>query len=200
MVLLLRLSPGDSSRLILPLILVGIFLGMGYTAPPLQFSYRGLGELVVGLTHSFYLVLCGYAFQTGTILHPSPWLLSIPLFFSILAANTLAGIPDYQADKAVSKRSLPVLLGPRISTMAAAGFVCLAVLSGVFFWYFEIIPKAASKMILIVIPHGLILLLALFKLTASRHYDRRINGLMTLSLSFIIWFGLIPLISLLQHK
>jgi 1,4-dihydroxy-2-naphthoate polyprenyltransferase len=75
----LRVSQGGLSFIILLLILVGIILGLGYTAPPLKLSYRGLGELVVGFTHSFYLLLCGYAFQTGTMGNPMPWLLSIPL-------------------------------------------------------------------------------------------------------------------------
>ncbi len=198
--LLLRICPPDSSLVILLLLLTGTVLGLGYTAPPLKLSYRGFGELVVGITHSFYLVLCGFAFQIGTIDNPLPWLLSVPLFFSILAANTLAGIPDYPADRTVSKRSLPVILGPRVSTILAAGFVCLAALSGLLFWYFKIISRASSGMILIVAPHGLILLMALTQLIRSGQYDRRINGLMTLSLSYIIWFGLVPLITLLKNK
>jgi 1,4-dihydroxy-2-naphthoate polyprenyltransferase len=196
--LLLWVSPGHSARLTGLLVLVGLILGLGYTAPPLKISYRGWGELDVGFTHSFYLVLCGYAFQTGTIENPLPWLVSIPLFFSILAANTMAGIPDYPADFAVSKRSLPVMLGPRKATLLAAGFVLLAALSGIFFWYYQIIDSASSGLILIVAPHGLVLLLALFQLIRSNQYDRRINGVMTLSLTYIIWFGLIPLISLVR--
>ena len=160
--LLLRISSGRSAWLSGLLVLGGLILGIGYTAPPLKISYRGWGELDVGFTHSFYLVLCGYAFQTGTIENPLPWLVSIPLFFSILAANTLAGIPDYRADFAVSKRSFPVILGPRKATILAAGFVFLAALSGIFFWYYRIIDAASSGLILIVAPHGLILLLALF--------------------------------------
>jgi 1,4-dihydroxy-2-naphthoate polyprenyltransferase len=196
--LLLWVSPGHSTRLTGLLIVAGMILGLGYTAPPLQFSYRGLGELDVGLTHSFYLVLCGYAFQTGTMGNPLPWLVSIPLFFSILAANTMAGIPDYQADLAASKRSFPVILGPRRATQLAAGFFFMAALSGIFFWYYRIIGAASNSLILIVAPHGLILIMALFQLIRSNQYNRRINGLMALSLSYIIWFGLIPLISLVR--
>jgi hypothetical protein len=50
-------------------------------------------------------------------------------------------------------------------------------------------------MILIAVPHGLILLFALFKLIQSRNYDRKIDGIMTLALSLIIWFGIIPLVA-----
>ena len=194
---LLRSSPGSAVPLIRLLLLAGLFLALGYTIPPLKFSYRGLGELDVGLTHSFYLLLCGYGFQTGTVSHPLPWLLSLPLFFSILAANTLAGIPDRPADWAAAKKSLPVLLGSRVSTYLALGFVGLAALSGVLFWYLKMLGEASSGMILIVIPHALILLAALFKLIKSNHFDRPINGLMVLSLTFVLWFGLIPLLTLI---
>jgi len=195
---LLRITPGGFKLSILLLLLAGLFLGLGYTIPPFKFSYRGLGELVVGLTHSFYLILCGYAFQTGSISHPLPWLLSLPLFFSILAANTLAGIPDYPADRAVDKKSLPVFLGPKSATRLAAGFVALAALLGVLFWYFRILGEASSAAILIVIPHALVLLATLSKLINSNNFDRTINSLMSLSLTFVIWFGLIPLLALIR--
>jgi 1,4-dihydroxy-2-naphthoate octaprenyltransferase len=198
--LLIRITPAGSSLLVLLLVLTGLVLGLGYTAPPLKLSYRGFGELVVGFTHSFYLLLCGYGFQTGVVSAPLPWLLGVPLFFSILAANTLAGIPDYEADRAVLKKSLPVILGPRQAAILAVGFVGLSALLGIGLWYFQIIQGTFSLLILLVVPHGVILLLTLFKLIGSGLYDRTINGLMTLSLSYIIWFGLIPLLSLIGSR
>jgi len=50
---------------------------------------------------------------------------------------------------------------------------------------------------MIVISHGLILLLALSKLMRSNRLDVRIDKVMALSLAYIIWFGLIPIISML---
>src|SRR5690554_2304190 len=88
-------------------------LAMGYTMPPLRLSYRGLGELDVGLTHSFGALLCGYAFQGGNLGDPLPWLVSWPLLLAILPAIVLAGIPDYEADQSVGKRTLAVRLGKR---------------------------------------------------------------------------------------
>ena len=193
--LLIRFDTRASSFSILLLILLGLILGLGYTAPPLKFSYRGLGEWIVALTHSPYVILCGYVFQGGSWTEPLPWILSIPLFFATLSAIILAGIPDRLADTAASKKVIAVLWGPRKAVLLAALFVCLSSLSGLLLSYFQIIRGSSSRLIWASIPHGIILLVVLFKFIRSWNYDRRIDGIMALALSYIIWFGLIPLIS-----
>jgi len=195
--LLIRVDEQVWSFSIFLLILVGIFSGLGYTVPPLKFSYRGLGEVTVALTHSPYVILCGYVFQGGSWADPLPWLLSIPLFLATLPAITLAGIPDRLAEKEVFKKGFAVLWGPREAVLLASLFACLASLSGVLLGHFHIFPGSAGKWIWGAVPHGTLLLLALFKLIRSGNYDRRIDGIMALALSYIIWFGLIPLISFL---
>jgi 1,4-dihydroxy-2-naphthoate octaprenyltransferase len=195
--MLVGISEDGSPLLTLFLVLVGVFLGFGYTLPPFKFSYRGLGEIVVGSTHSTYLIVCGYAFQTGTWSHPLPWLLSIPLFFSVLAANTLAGLPDRLSDMAVLKKSFAVLLGPKRAVAMAAWFAGIAALSGIWTWLYRGQGWALGVGIFIVICHGLILIIALYQLMRSNKFDERIDKIMILSLSYILWFGLIPICSLL---
>jgi len=156
--------------------------------------------MVVGATHSTYLILCGYTFQTGTWSHPLPWLLSIPLFFSVVAANTLAGLPDRLSDMVVSKKSFAVIVGPKRAVAMATCFAGVAALSGVWIWFYHARGRIFGVALAIVIFHGLILLLALFKLMRSNNFDQRIDRIMALSLSYIIWFGLIPLISMLWIK
>jgi len=195
--LLIRINGQVSSLSIILLILAGIFLGLGYTAPPLKFSYRGLGEVTVAFTHSPYVILCGYVFEGGRWSDPLPWILSIPLFLATLTAIILAGIPDRLADREVSKKVITVLWGPRNAVFLASFFACLASLSGVLLRYFQFIRGSSSTLIVASVPHGIILLLALFNLIRSGNYDRRIDGIMVLALSYIIWFGLIPLVSFL---
>ena len=51
---------------------LGLLLGLAYSLPPLRLCARGLGELDVALTHSFLVVLAGYASQGGIppLAHP----------------------------------------------------------------------------------------------------------------------------------
>ena len=195
--LLIRADRSVSSPTILFFLLAGLFLGVGYTLPPIKLAYRGAGETVVGVTHSFYVTLCGYLFQTGTWSDPVPWLLSIPLCLATLAAILLAGIPDRQADSAVAKRTVAVILGSRLTVLLAGWFVCLAALAGVLLRLAGLLKGTPGMMVFVVIPHAALLLLSLTRLVKSDSYDRRIDGIMGSALSYIIWFGLIPLVSLL---
>ena len=97
------------------LLLLGgiIALALGYTVPPLKLSYRGLGELDVGLTHSAGAILCGFVFQGGSWTAVEPWALSLPLFLAVLPGITLSGVPDHDADRAAGKRTLAVRAGIR---------------------------------------------------------------------------------------
>jgi 1,4-dihydroxy-2-naphthoate polyprenyltransferase len=178
------------------LLILGLFLGLGYTVPPLKFSYRGAGEIVVGFTHSAYVILCGFVFQGGYWKDPVPWLLSVPLFFAVLAANTLAGIPDRHADRAVLKRSVAVIFGARPAVLFAICFVCAAFLSGALLGYLRLFPVSLSYWGLLVLPHCLLLLWSLFRFLQSDCLDGRINGILGLALSYIIWFGLLPIIAI----
>ena len=194
--LLIRSAERGSPSTFLFLLLLGLFLGLGYTVPPLKFSYRGAGEIVVGFTHSAYVILCGFVFQGGYWKDPAPWLLSVPLFFAVLAANTLAGIPDRRADRAVLKRSAAVIFGSRLAALFAICFVCAAFLSGALLGYLRLFPVPLSYWGLLVLPHSLLLLRSLFRFLRSDCLDGRINDIIGLSLSYIIWFGLLPIIAI----
>src|SRR5690606_26969615 len=64
---LLLFRTADYAFSIVWLVVLLFVLALGYTVPPLKLSYRGLGELDVGLTHSFGVMLCGYGFQGGNL-------------------------------------------------------------------------------------------------------------------------------------
>jgi 1,4-dihydroxy-2-naphthoate octaprenyltransferase len=186
----------DSLFSIYFLVAVGLFLGLGYTMPPLKFCYRGVGELIVGSTHSFYVILCGFIFQGGSWSNPLPWLLGVPLFFAILAGIFLAGVPDREADYAAGKKTFAVLAGSRSATIVAMAFVLLSSLTALLLFINKVINLSPIYWALLIVPHALIFIYALWKLLQSNLFDRRIDGVMIISLTYILWFGLLPFISL----
>ncbi len=177
----------------LVLFTLGILLGLGYTVPPLKFSYRGLGEVVVGVTHSLYVVLCGYIYQGSSWSDPDSWLLSVPLFFATFSATTLSGIPDRPADRAVSKRTIAVLAGPRATVRISILSTMLAAASAVLLLYLGFLSGPVRLAILVVVPHGAAIVVMLIRFFKENHFDRTINPIMKQSLTYIIWFGVIPL-------
>jgi len=195
-VVILFLS-STSSRIWLGFLLAaGIVLGLGYTVPPVRFCYRGMGELVVGITHSPYVILYGFIVQAGSLGDPRPWMISIPLFFAVLVAITLAGIPDCRADQTVGKKTLSVALGQKRACLLAMVFAAVAIAMAGLMSHFLILERCGYVLIIVAIPHWIVLTVAIGRLIKSGNYDRRINGIMQLALTYIVWFGIVPLIGL----
>lgn len=90
----------------------GVLTGYFYTAPPLRFSYRGLGEICVALDFGFLPALGAFYIQTGE-LSLGALLASLPVAFLITAVLWVNEIPDIPYDRAAGKWTLPARLGPR---------------------------------------------------------------------------------------
>jgi 1,4-dihydroxy-2-naphthoate octaprenyltransferase len=171
-------------------------LALGYTVPPFKLSYRGFGEVTVGVTHSFAVIACGYLFQGGNIADSFPWLLGVPLFFAVLPSITLSGIPDHDADKAVSKRTLAVRFGRKGAARLAIAFTWLAVIALVIFRLTDILPVAFRGVLYVALPHAIFNTWLLSKYLNAPSPPARIDSLMIATLTYIFWFGIIPLINL----
>ncbi len=171
-------------------------LAIGYTAPPLKLSHRALGEADVALTHSFGVLVLGYALQAGAWGEGAPYLLALPLFFAVAPAIVLSGIPDADADAAAGKVTLTVRFGTRgaarIALASLAASVALAValpLAGV----------AALRGLEIVAPiHALWFGSKILAYLRTGAGARRIDGAMAAGLTYIAWFALVPLFHLLR--
>ncbi|MDQ2803410.1 MAG: NAD(P)H-dependent oxidoreductase, partial [Pseudomonadota bacterium] len=109
-----------------PFLIGNAILAMGYTVPPLKLCWRGLGEIDVALTHSFSALVCGSLAQGEPIGATFPWLIGLPLFWAVLPAIVLSGVPDFDADRASGKRSLAVCCGPRGAVLIAELATALA--------------------------------------------------------------------------
>lgn len=188
--------PGPARPEVLVVVALAV-LALGYTVPPLRLVYRGFGELDVALTHSFAVILCGALLQSGVWWDSRAWLLGVPLFFATLAAITLSAIPDHDADKAVSKRTLAVLLGPRGAARAAMGFIAAAAASGVAWHWSGLYAGPGGYAAFLALLHGAVLLRAVRGYLRRGAPCARIDGILALALTFLLWFGLIPLARLL---
>lgn len=124
------------SNHVILLLVIGLIIGISYTAPPLKFSYRCLGEIDVAIIHGFYVIICGYVFQKGLLDMPIIWAISIPLFFSSLAGVSLGGIPDLESDRSVSKKSIAVIIGPNNTMLFSLVCSLIVGIFGIYLYYF----------------------------------------------------------------
>jgi len=102
-------SPGN---LILYLGIFGLLTGFFYTATPVLIGYRGVGEFLVGLNLGTLAIIGAYYVQAYSLSWSAFWL-SLPIGFLVAAILYINQFPDYEADKAVNKRHLVVILGKR---------------------------------------------------------------------------------------
>lgn len=105
--------------------LIGLSTGLFYSAPPVFFAGRGLGELVVGLNFGVLSVAGSFFVQTGTM----RWevvVISLPLSFLIAAVLYINQFPDYAPDMAAGKRNLVVRLGPESARRGLVVILTLA--------------------------------------------------------------------------
>lgn len=190
-VLLPQLASPVAGSALLALLCV---MALGYTMPPLRLSYHGLGELDVAATHSVMVLLCGFVFQGGSWHDSGPWLLGLPIFLSVFAAITLAAIPDMEADRGAGKRTLAVRLGPAaaagLSAIATVGAALGAgVLEALEYPFYG--PALAG-----IVVHALFLVIILLRYAARSPAPARMDPVLIVSLSYILWFCLAPLLRL----
>jgi 1,4-dihydroxy-2-naphthoate octaprenyltransferase len=89
---------------------IGMFFGFFYSEKPLQWSYRGIGEILIGFCYGWLPIATGFYLFTG-FFSPQVFLLSIPISLSIFNVILINEFPDEEADRAVGKRTLVVRFG-----------------------------------------------------------------------------------------
>ncbi len=121
--------------------LAGVFFALFYSLPPIKFSYRGLGELVVGFTFGPLITVGTYLVQTHTITL-DVFLASLPLGFIIANVLWINQYPDYEADLKGGKMNGVVRMGKKkgvsvYALMFAGAYffvLVMAVFSNNFLW------------------------------------------------------------------
>ena len=123
---------------ILAFALLGGAAAIFYEAPPVRWSYRGLGETVIGLAYGPWMVEGSLYLHTHALSVGAFWASLVPglLIMSLAVVNA---IPDFHQDRLVGKRNLVVRLGRKRGVMlylslatAALGVVAIGVVTGIF--------------------------------------------------------------------
>lgn len=133
--------------------LLGGAAAVWYVGPPVRWVYRGLGELVIGLSYGPWMTLGSLQLHT----HRFSWgalLASLVPGLLIMGLAVVNNIPDFHQDRLVGKRNLVVRLGRKNGmylylALTAAGLAVAAIgalagpfprtalfaaLAGLFFW------------------------------------------------------------------
>lgn len=144
--------------------MAGIFTALFYSLPPLKFSYRGVGELIVGFTFGPLILSGTYLVQAGTISGEAV-LASLPIGFIIANVLWINQYPDFEADSKGGKYNMLVRLGKK---------------RGLFVFIFLFAAAYCSLLVLVLVTGDFAWLLALISLplavrsvrVALRHYEQ----------------------------
>lgn len=90
--------------------LFGIFSGLFYTAPPIRYGYRGLGEFMVGINMGLVIVLGTYFVQAHTVTVEAV-VASLPLASLVALILYAESVHDIGEDLDTGKRTLATRLG-----------------------------------------------------------------------------------------
>jgi len=133
--LILLATNGSTALLVIGV--VGFVVGLGYTAPPLKFVYRGLGEIAVAIGFGPLMLLGAYVVQTRGALAWEPFVASVPIALLVALILYVNEIPDRRGDARAGKRTLPVRFsreavvgGYRVAAAAAYVVLVAGVLGG----------------------------------------------------------------------
>jgi 1,4-dihydroxy-2-naphthoate octaprenyltransferase len=115
----------------------GVLVVIAYTAGPFPLAYNGLGEIAVFIFMGPVMIL-GAWYVMAREFSPLPLWVGVPIGFTCAAILHANNIRDMDADRAVNKRTLALMLGLRgarieynILMMGAYVLVVLMVLAGV---------------------------------------------------------------------
>ena len=123
---------------------IAILSGFTYSHKPFRWSYRGMGEILIGFCYSWLPIATGFYLLAGFFDHRA-LLLSIPVGLSIFNVILINEFPDEEADRAVGKRNLVVRHGKEkmadlfigLSTLTGLSFIkVISLIQGTPLWLF----------------------------------------------------------------
>jgi 1,4-dihydroxy-2-naphthoate octaprenyltransferase len=148
------LMPSFNSQLIC---WVALILSWGYSAPPLAFCRRGMGELITAIVLNFLTPLLGFILQNGN-LYPGRTniflLILLPLAIIEYVRMMVMNMPDRDCDAAVGKDTLIVKIGMNSSVQIYTIGILIAYLSLAFIYLYSDVPHVVILLTLSTAPLG----------------------------------------------
>jgi 1,4-dihydroxy-2-naphthoate octaprenyltransferase len=151
---------------------ITLILGIFYSAPPLKLSYRGLGELIIGIIFG-PLLMVGISLAGCGHIDPTIAMISVPVGLLVINILFTHSFLDMEADKAAGKMTLARLLKSNtanliaviVFNMAPFAIVVYGALTGWFHW--------AYAFVLTALPAAVWLTNSLFKYAAGKEIDSK---------------------------
>ena len=94
----------------IPLGVLGMFAGFFYSSQPIQWAYRGIGEIWIGFCYGWLAIAASFYLQAGKLSPLVHWT-ALPIALTIFNVILINEFPDYLADQKVSKKNLVVRFG-----------------------------------------------------------------------------------------
>lgn len=91
---------------------LGMVAGFFYSTKPIQWAYRGFGEIWIWFAYGWLPVAASYYIQVGEIPTLIYWI-ALPIAFTIFNVILINEFPDYPADKKICKKNLVVRFGKK---------------------------------------------------------------------------------------
>jgi 1,4-dihydroxy-2-naphthoate octaprenyltransferase len=94
----------------------GLLIAYFYSAKPFKFASRGLGDILVYIAMGFLMTWGAYYVQ----IHQWSWMAfaaSVPVGFLVTSILNMNNVRDYQDDREVNKKTLPVRFGIRFGQL-----------------------------------------------------------------------------------
>jgi 1,4-dihydroxy-2-naphthoate octaprenyltransferase len=100
------------SLMLLGIGVLGVFCAYFYTADPLRLGYKGLAELLNGVSFGPIITIGAYVVQSGTV-SAAAAAASVPPGVLLATLLMINEFPDYDSDLSVGKRTIVVNLGKK---------------------------------------------------------------------------------------
>ncbi|MEE4312371.1 MAG: 1,4-dihydroxy-2-naphthoate octaprenyltransferase [candidate division KSB1 bacterium] len=121
---------------------IGVVSAFFYTAPPLFFVSRGIGEVMIFLNFGVLMTLGSYFVQTASFSW-LPVVASLPVAFLISAILYINEFQDYKADKAVGKNHIVVRVGRKKAAFGYLVYMLLTYISVIIGVITDVLPPWA---------------------------------------------------------